>query len=306
MIPRSGYGLAPAFEAFDAERRFDVASVHADESPDCIAGEVLRGRKKPHECAAFGTRVHARAPARRADGLGRGRVRGVPPVRPPRRGGPRVSDAPPDFGGLSCPVPVTTGPTVQLSHGGGGRMSKALVDRIFLPAFRNAALAALHDGAVLPAQTGRLAFTTDSYVVRPIFFPGGDIGSLAVHGTVNDLAMCGARPLALSAGFILEEGFPLADLERVVASMRDAAAKVGVSIVTGDTKVVDRGKGDGIYVNTTGIGVVPDGVDIAPTRVRAGRQDPPLGLDRAPRDRDPLRARGPRVHDDDRERLGGA
>jgi len=159
---------------------------------------------------------------------------------------------------------------VQMSHGGGGRMSKALVDRVFLPAFRNAALAALHDGAVLPAQAGRLAFTTDSYVVRPIFFPGGDIGSLAVHGTVNDLAMCGARPLALSVGFLLEEGFPLADLDRVVASMRDAAAAVGVPIVTGDTKVVDRGKGDGIYVNTTGIGVVPDGVDIAPTRARTG------------------------------------
>jgi len=181
-----------------------------------------------------------------------------------------VSEAPPSFDGLSCPVPVTTGPTVQLAHGGGGRMSKALVDRIFLPAFRNAALAALHDGAVLPAPSGRLAFTTDSYVVRPIFFPGGDIGSLAVHGTVNDLAMCGARPLALSVGLILEEGFPLADLERVIGSMRDAAARVGVSIVTGDTKVVDRGKGDGIYVNTSGIGVVPDGVDIAPTRVRAG------------------------------------
>ena len=176
----------------------------------------------------------------------------------------------PSFSGLSCPVPATGGPTVTLAHGGGGRMSKALVDRVFLPAFRNDALAALHDGAILPARRGRLAFTTDCYVVRPIFFPGGEIGSLAVHGTVNDLAMCGAKPVALSVGFLLEEGFPLADLDRVVASMRDAAAAVGVPIVTGDTKVVDRGKGDGIYVNTTGIGEVPDGVDIAPTRARPG------------------------------------
>ncbi|MBL9089524.1 MAG: hydrogenase expression/formation protein HypE [Planctomycetia bacterium] len=157
-----------------------------------------------------------------------------------------------------------------MAHGGGGRMSKALTDRVFLPAFRNEALAALHDGATLERPAGRIAFTTDTYVVRPIFFPGGDIGSLAVHGTVNDLAMCGARPLALSTGYLLEEGFPLADLERVVASMRDAALRVGVPIVTGDTKVVDRGKGDGVYVNTAGIGVVPDGVEIAPARVRAG------------------------------------
>lgn len=181
-----------------------------------------------------------------------------------------MTEPPPDFRRLACPVPVTTGPTVQMTHGGGGRMSKALTDRVFLPAFRNDALAAMHDGATLPRPAGRIAFTTDTYVVRPLFFPGGDIGSLAVHGTVNDLAMCGARPLALSTGYLLEEGFPLADLERVVASMRDAALRVGVPIVTGDTKVVDRGKGDGVYVNTAGIGVVPDGVEIAPTRVRPG------------------------------------
>lgn len=181
-----------------------------------------------------------------------------------------MNEPPPDFRRLACPVPVTTGPTVQMAHGGGGRMSKALTDRVFLPAFRNDALAAMHDGATLARPAGRIAFTTDTYVVRPIFFPGGDIGSLAVHGTVNDLAMCGARPLALSTGYLLEEGFPLADLERVVASMRDAALRAGVPIVTGDTKVVDRGKGDGVYVNTAGIGVVPDGVEIAPTRVRPG------------------------------------
>jgi len=181
-----------------------------------------------------------------------------------------VSDARPDFGKLACPVPITTGPTVQMAHGGGGRMSKALTDRLFLPAFRNDALAALHDGATLARPAGRIAFTTDTYVVRPLFFPGGDIGSLAVHGTVNDLAMCGARPLALSAGYLLEEGFPLADLERVVASMRDAALRAGVPIVTGDTKVVDRGKGDGVYLNTAGVGVIPEGIEIAPTRARPG------------------------------------
>lgn len=181
-----------------------------------------------------------------------------------------MTEPAPDFRRLACPVPITTGPTVQMAHGGGGRMSKALTDRVFLPAFANDALAAMHDGATLPRPAGRIAFTTDTYVVRPIFFPGGDIGSLAVHGTVNDLAMCGARPLALSTGYLLEEGFPLADLERVVASMRDAALRAGVPIVTGDTKVVDRGKGDGVYVNTAGIGVVPDGVEIAPTRVRPG------------------------------------
>jgi len=188
--------------------------------------------------------------------------------------GPRRDAAPAPAGDLAlgpvCPVPISDYPTVQMAHGGGGRLTQQLIERMFVPSFSNPELERMHDGAVLAGGSERLAFSTDSYVVRPLFFPGGDIGSLAVHGTVNDLAMCGARPLALSVGMILEEGFPLADLERVVGSMRDAAAKVGVSIVTGDTKVVDRGKGDGIYVNTSGIGVVPDGVDIAPTRVRAG------------------------------------
>jgi hydrogenase expression/formation protein HypE len=149
-------------------------------------------------------------------------------------------------------------------------MSKALFERLILPAFDNPALRTVHDGAVLAVPGGRLAFTTDSFVVRPLFFPGGDIGSLAVHGTVNDLAMCGARPVALSAAFILEEGFPLADLERVTRSMQGAAAAAGVPVVTGDTKVVDRGKGDGIYVNTAGVGVVLPAADVAPQRARPG------------------------------------
>ena len=172
--------------------------------------------------------------------------------------------------GPVCPVPLGEGETVMLAHGGGGKLTQRLIEEVFLPAFSNPALAPLHDGARLELPAGRVAFTTDSYVVRPPFFPGGDIGSLAVHGTVNDLAMCGARPIALSAGYILEEGFPMADLRRVVASMKGAAAAAGVPIVTGDTKVVDRGKGDGIYVNTAGIGVIPDGISIDPSAARPG------------------------------------
>jgi len=181
-----------------------------------------------------------------------------------------MSDDAPKFDGLQCPLPLRDYPTVQLAHGGGGWLSKMLVDDLFLPAFQNPALAQLHDGAVLETPLGRLAFTTDSYVVKPLFFPGGDIGSLAVHGTVNDLAMCGARPFALSTGFVLEEGFDMEALWKVASSMRDAAQEAGVSIVTGDTKVVDRGKGDGLYINTSGIGLVPEGVDVRPERVQPG------------------------------------
>ncbi len=139
-----------------------------------------------------------------------------------------------------------------------------------MPSFDNALLRELHDGAVLDVGGKKLAFSTDSFVVKPLFFPGGDIGSLAVYGTVNDLAMCGAKPLALSAGLILEEGLPMDDLRRIVDSMRNAAKGVGVPIVTGDTKVVDRGKGDGVFVNVTGIGLVREGIEISPRRARAG------------------------------------
>ena len=177
---------------------------------------------------------------------------------------------PPALAGLACPVPSLHHDTVQMAHGGGGRLSKLLVEGLIAKAFDNPLLAPLHDGAVLDVPAGRLAFSTDSYVVRPLFFPGGDIGSLAVHGTVNDLAMCGAQPLALSAGFILEEGFPMEALARVVASMQAAAEDAGVPLATGDTKVVDRGKGDGIYINTAGIGSVPPGVALTPSRARPG------------------------------------
>jgi hydrogenase expression/formation protein HypE len=171
---------------------------------------------------------------------------------------------------LSCPAPLNHADIVQLAHGGGGKMTARLIETLFAPAFRNPHLEPLGDGAVVTVGAERLAFTTDTFVVKPVFFPGGDIGSLAVHGTVNDLAMCGATPLFLSAGYVLEEGFPMRDLERIVASMAEACARVGAPLVTGDTKVVDRGKGDGIYVNTSGVGRVREGVDVGPDRAAVG------------------------------------
>ncbi len=178
-------------------------------------------------------------------------------------------DTPVDFS-LQCPIPISDYPTVLLAHGGGGRLTQMLIERMFLPAFDNPALEILHDGALLEINGVRLAFSTDSFVISPLFFPGGDIGSLAVHGTVNDLAMCGAQPLGLSAGFILEEGLPMDDLWRIVQSMQRAAQEAGVPIVTGDTKVVDRGKGDGVFINTTGLGLVREGVYVSPRRARPG------------------------------------
>ncbi len=176
-----------------------------------------------------------------------------------------------DLSGLSCPVPLPHRTEITVGHGGGGRLTQDLLDRVFRPAFANPALESQHDGAMLMPPVGsRLAFTTDSHVVSPLFFPGGDIGELAVNGTVNDLCMCGARPRWLSAGFLLEEGLPIATLERVVASMRDAARAAGVSIVTGDTKVVERGKGDGLYVTTSGVGVIETPLVVAPSSIRAG------------------------------------
>ena len=180
------------------------------------------------------------------------------------------SEKPVDFSTASCPIPISEYPTVLMAHGGGGRMTQMLIERFFLGEFRNPALEVLHDGAVLEIGGSRLAFSTDSFVIQPLFFPGGNIGSLAIHGTVNDLAMCGARPTAISAGFILEEGLPMEDLWRITRSMRAAAEEVDVPIVTGDTKVVDRGKGDGVFINTAGIGVVPAGVEVSPLRARPG------------------------------------
>jgi len=169
-----------------------------------------------------------------------------------------------------CPVPLSQYPRIQMAHGGGGKLMHRLLRDVFLAAFGNEALNHQHDSSVLTLPQKKLAFTTDSYVVRPIFFPGGDIGSLAVHGTVNDLAMSGARPLYLSAGFILEEGLPMQTLWGVVCSMRDAARRCGVQIVTGDTKVVDTGDGDGLFINTAGIGSIEHSLKILPTSVRPG------------------------------------
>ena len=159
---------------------------------------------------------------------------------------------------------------ITLSHGSGGKATQTLIEAVFLEAFSNPLLAPLEDGAVLEAHGGRLAFTCDSYVVSPLFFPGGDIGDLAVNGTVNDLAVSGARPLWLSAGFILEEGFPVADLERIVGSMAAAAERAGVQVVTGDTKVVQRGKADGCYVNTAGVGVIERPLELGVATARPG------------------------------------
>lgn len=203
-------------------------------------------------------------------------MRGVPPLPP--AGNPRgrpvtglVADVPPpDAGAWTCPAPLRDSPTVVMGHGGGGALSAELVEHLFLPAFGEAADAGLGDSAVVAVAGARLAFTTDSSVVRPMWFPGGSIGELAVNGTVNDLAMAGATPLVLSTAFVLEEGTALADLGRIAEAMGVAARSAGVRLVTGDTKVVDRGSGDGVFVTTAGIGVLADGVDIRPERSAPG------------------------------------
>jgi hydrogenase expression/formation protein HypE len=173
-------------------------------------------------------------------------------------------------GELQCPVPIAARDEITIGHGGGGRLTEELIEKVFRPAFSNPALECRHDGAILQAGRSRLAFTTDSHVVSPLFFPGGDIGKVAVNGTVNDLAMCGARPLWLSAGFILEEGLPIGTLSRVVESMASAANTARVAVVTGDTKVVEHGKGDGIYISTAGVGIIEHKLNIGPAHIRPG------------------------------------
>jgi hydrogenase expression/formation protein HypE len=180
----------------------------------------------------------------------------------------------PDLLALSCPTPLLNHATIQLAHGGGGRLMRNLIEGLLLPQFavtdNSLAPRPPHDSAVLSVGDVRLAFTTDTFVVSPLFFPGGDIGCLAVYGTVNDLAMAGAIPRWLSCALVLEEGTPLETLRRVIQSMQRAAAEVGVQIVTGDTKVVDRGKGDAIFINTAGVGVIAEGIDVSPARVEPG------------------------------------
>ncbi len=181
-----------------------------------------------------------------------------------------TQNAAPDFSNWSCPLPLRDYPTIVMGHGGGGKLGNELVEHLFVPAFRNPELEDLGDAAVLDAGSGRIAMSTDSFVVQPIFFPGGSIGELAVNGTVNDLAVSGAEPKFLSASFILEEGFPLAQLAAVVDAMAAAARTAGVRIVTGDTKVVERGHGDGCYITTAGVGVLREGVEVGPKRARPG------------------------------------
>jgi len=177
---------------------------------------------------------------------------------------------PTDFVGATCPTPVFDQKQIIMGHGSGGKLTSELIQKVFLPAFKNDYLSRLDDQAVLPFDSARLAFTTDAFVVTPIFFPGGDIGRLAVNGTVNDLAMSGARPLYIAAAFILEEGLATAELSRVVSSMSAAAREADVLLVTGDTKVVDHGKGDKIFITTTGLGIVEKAIDISAERARPG------------------------------------
>jgi hydrogenase expression/formation protein HypE len=176
----------------------------------------------------------------------------------------------PSFDGWTCPVPLQNYPTIVMGHGAGGKMMNDLIRHLFAAEFQNELLGQLADSTTINLEAGRMAFTTDSFVVSPLFFPGGDIGELAINGTVNDLAMSGAKPLYLSAGFILEEGLPMETLGRITISMGRACKIAGVQIATGDTKVVNKGHGDGIYINTSGIGYVPEGVDIRPTNAKAG------------------------------------
>lgn len=171
---------------------------------------------------------------------------------------------------IECPFPIMDYPNILLAHGGGGKLMQQLIEKMIVPSFKNPYIEELHDGAILTIGNIKLAFTTDSFVVRPLFFPGGDIGSLAINGTVNDLAMCGAEPLYLSASFIIEEGLPLQVLGRILKSMEEAAKNASVQIVTGDTKVVDKGKGDGIFINTAGIGVIEHNNIISPKNVKVG------------------------------------
>ena len=172
--------------------------------------------------------------------------------------------------GLSCPIPKSDYEHVLLAHGGGGTLSHQLISKLFFSQFDNEFLNEQHDSAVFNIDKSRIAFTTDSYVVRPIFFPGGNIGELAINGTVNDLVVAGAKPIYISIGFIIEEGLLIEDLWEIVLSMKVAARKSGVKIVTGDTKVVDKGKGDKIFINTSGIGIINEGINISPNGPKLG------------------------------------
>src|SRR5262245_8166286 len=265
---------------------------------------VRRGAEGRHQAVGVQGvrhRLHARPPDRHLHGLLGGRLRRLLQLRPPRRTPParrdaRVSTGPdgerpaaPFIGGGAGrsarteeevldaieerrrrPRRKVLDEQITLSHGAVGKSSHDLVEALFLRELRNPLLEPLGDSAVIGNGEGRFAFTTDSFVVRPLFFPGGDIGELAVNGTVNDLAMAGARPIALSSGFIVEEGMPVADLDRIVSSMARAAEAAGVQVATGDTKVVERGKADALYINTSGVGAIEHSLELGPGSIRAG------------------------------------
>src|SRR5579872_6113093 len=214
-------------------------------------------------------RLYSGQTAWRPNGFDRRRVRGLSPVPPPHAGELTMADYAKSLT-LNCPVTLPAGDRVLLGHGSGGKLTADLISKIFVPAFHNSVLDRLDDQAIVSVNGTRLAFTTDSFVVKPLFFAGGDIGSLAVHGTVNDLAMGGARPLFLSTAFIIEEGLPLETLQRVVTSLQTAAVAAGIEIVTGDTKVVEQGSGDELFINTTGIGIVPNHLRLSADQARPG------------------------------------
>ena len=246
------------------------------ESSRCISGQILQGLKKPHDCPAFGRDCTPDAPLGATMVSSEGACAAYYTYgRHLGAGGAflwltqRAAIDPDRFG--TCPLPQQPTDRVVLGHGSGGRLTADLIERLFLPAFGGDVLARLEDQATVRLPDGpRIAVTTDAFVVRPLFFPGGDIGRLAVHGTVNDLAVGGAEPLYLAAAFILEEGLPLDDLRRIVASMRTACDEAGVVLVTGDTKVVDRGKADGLYITTTGVGRVAEGCSLSIRNARPG------------------------------------
>ena len=292
-----------------------------EESPLCHSGDVLRGAIKPAECPAFGKECTPRHPLGATMVSSEGACAayynygrflsaeelagaGAALSNDHGRSGSWLTRLPgaiaPDFSNWSCPLPLADYPTIVMGHGGGGKLGNELVEHLFLPAFRNPALENLGDAAVLEAGGARLALSTDSFVVQPLFFPGGSIGELAVNGTVNDLAVSGAEPKFLSASFILEEGFPLAQLAAIVDAMAKAAATAGVKIVTGDTKVVERGHGDGCYINTAGVGVLREGIRVGPHRAAARRRGDRVGDDRRPRHGDHERARRAGVRKPDR------
>ncbi len=275
FIAHSALRLREAYADHDAERLFDLPGVRVADPKACQCGEVLKGALRPWQCKVFGTACTPETPIGSCMVSSEGacaayynygrfeRAVTGDPDDPRRRALERIART-------QGRRPRLRDERITLAHGAGGRAMRTLVEALFLEAFRNPLLEPLEDQAVLDVKAPRLAFTTDGYVVTPLFFPGGSIGDLAVNGTVNDLAVCGARPLFLSAGFILEEGFPIAELRRIALAMQAAAVAAGVQIVTGDTKVVERGKGDGCYVSTAGVGVIERPLALGAREVRPG------------------------------------